>query len=298
MKRLLIVLSILTLGLLAYNPVVFAQQKEGYGNETPENTTNQGGQAETDGDAVRDRAYDKISAKEKRALQYDHLREADIFWEKRVWRVIDTRQKMNLSFVYPEQPFIDVLLDIIKKHPEEARIYMDDKFEEQLSEGDVGKQLGSVDTIFVIDPITYQETQKIVRNDFNWMSVNKFRVKEDWIFDEETSTMVTRIMAIAPIMDVVDDNDNYRGQKAMFYAYYPDFRKFLVNYEVKNEDNEAQNLTWEDIFEMRYFGSYIMKESNIQDRRISEYAEGRQALFESERIKDEIFMKEHNLWSY
>ena len=32
---------------------------------------------------------------EKRVLKYDNPREADLMWEKRVWRVIDLREKMN-----------------------------------------------------------------------------------------------------------------------------------------------------------------------------------------------------------
>ena len=46
----------------------------------------------------------------KRVLPYDHVREADIFWEKRVWRVIDIREKMNLPFAYPERPFFSILM--------------------------------------------------------------------------------------------------------------------------------------------------------------------------------------------
>ena len=47
----------------------------------------------------------------KRVLPYDHVREADIFWEKRIWRVIDIREKMNLPFAYPERPFFSILMD-------------------------------------------------------------------------------------------------------------------------------------------------------------------------------------------
>jgi hypothetical protein len=49
---------------------------------------------------------------------------------------------------------------------------------------------------------------------------------------------------------------------------------------------------------MRLFSSYIMKESNLQDRRIQDYKNGRDALMESEKIKKEIFEKEHGLWQY
>ncbi|OWY23544.1 gliding motility protein GldN [Sphingobacteriales bacterium UPWRP_1] len=298
MKRLFWILSFLTFALMLSNSS-FAQKKEGY-----DEGSNQGGQpqespnSDTQGPIVRDGAYDRTSAKEKEILKYDHLREADIFWEKRVWRVIDTKQKMNQPFIYPKRPFIQVLLDIVKQHPNEAKIFMDDEFKTQVKLSDIETSLGSVDTVQVYDPDKDEYISKVVKNDFNWMNVSLFRLKEYWMFDEEAATMVARIMAIGPIMDVVDENGNYRGQKAMFWAYYPDFRPFLIKEEVFSPTNDAMRLTWDDIFEMRLFGSYIMKASNIQDRRIQEYATGRDALLESEKVKKEIFEKEHNMWSY
>ncbi|HRK27126.1 MAG TPA: gliding motility protein GldN [Chitinophagales bacterium] len=297
MKRLFWIASFLCAALIMSSQL-YAQQKEGY------DEGGQGGQPQnsptsnTESTQVRDGAYDRNSLKEKKILQYDHLREADIFWEKRVWRVIDTRQKMNLPFVYPKRPFIQVMLDVINQHPDDAKIFMDDEFKQRVTLKDIQSQLGSVDTVQVYDPDKDEYIQKIVTNDFNWMNVSLFRLKEDWIFDEESASMVARIMGIGPIMDVIDENGNYRGQKAMFWAYYPDFRQFFINEEVFSPTNDAMRLTWEDIFEMRLFGSYIMKASNIQDRRIQEYATGRDALLESEKIKKEIFEKEHNMWSY
>jgi len=46
------------------------------------------------------------------------------------------------------------------------------------------------------------------------------------------------------------------------------------------------------------FSSYIYKESNVYDRRISEYVTGIDALFEADRIKNEMFNYEQNLWEY
>lgn len=295
MKYFLLLASILCLSLIVTPDVVLAQDnKEGYGEEgggepkEPSNSTQP---------IVRDGIYDKISVKEKKILAYDDIREADVFWQKRIWRVIDTQQKMNLPFIYPEQPFIQVLLEIINKNPD-ARMFLDDSFTTITTQQDMDQRLNSVDTIFVIDPVTYEEKQEVVRNEFNWTAVKQFRLKEDWVFDEESSTMVTRILGLAPIRDVIDDNGNYRGQEAMFWIYYPEFRKYFINYETFNPQNDAMRLTWDDIFEMRFFASYIMKESNIQDRRIKDYATGRDALIESERVKMELFEKEHNLWSY
>lgn len=294
-----IVAFFLTLLVMASSAAV-AQKKESY-DEKP-GGGKPGGQpndpsSSNPNPAARDGVYDKISAQEREMLPYEHLREADIFWQKRVWRVIDVSQKMNQSFTYPQQPFINVLLEVVEKNPS-VRLYLDDAFQQPVTYADVQKMLGRIDTITVIDPVTYEETRKVVKNDFNWTNITKFRMKEDWAFDKESSKMLARILAIAPIEDVYDENDNFRGQRAMFYAYYPDLRPFLIKYEVFNAFNDSNRLTWDDIMEMRMFSSFIMKESNVQDRRIQEYATDRDALLESERIKDEIFQKEQNLWQY
>ncbi len=299
MNVVMLLLSIMLLTVGTANNT-YAQIIESYEDETPStsvnetpNTENTGGKAPI----VLDGLYERNIHKEREILTYQPLREADIFWQKRIWRMIDTRQKMNQVFSNPQNPLISILLEIIKEK-EDAPIFMDESFKEQISYNDVIRQLGSVDTITVWDPDTDDYHMRIIQNDFDWTSVNKFRLKEDWVFDENTSTMMVRILGIAPIRDITDDNGNYRGQQAMFWMYYPDFRKHLVKYETFNAGNDGIRLSWDDLFEMRHFTSTIMKESNIHDRRIQDYATGRDALIEAEGIKQKIFEMEHNLWSY
>jgi hypothetical protein len=45
------------------------------------------------GTTPRDRAYDVIRTNERNVVRYEHLRESDVFFEKRVWRVIDVKEK-------------------------------------------------------------------------------------------------------------------------------------------------------------------------------------------------------------
>jgi gliding motility associated protien GldN len=84
----------------------------------------------------------------------------------------------------------------------------------------------------------------------------------------------------------------------MFWAYYPHLREVLARTEAFNPLNDAQRMTWEDIFEMRMFSSYITKESNVHDRRIDDYKTGIDALLESQNIKNTVFNFEQDLWSY
>ncbi len=244
-----------------------------------------------------DGSYKRHIALNRKPLPYPNIREADVFWQKRIWREVDIRQKMNHTFVHPHDPFVNVLMDIAAQKVD-ALIFSDESFKNPIHILEVKKSLGLTDTIIVIDPKTYQEYTEIVTNEFNWQNIETFRFKEDWIFDENTSRMHVRILGIAPILNVVDDDGNNRGQRALFWAYYPSFRKYLVNVETFNRQNDGVRLTWDDILEARMFASHIVKESNIFDRRIKDYAVGKDALMESQRIHQELFEKEHNLWSY
>lgn len=254
------------------------------------------------GDINADRPLDDIVEKrltvEKRVLPYDHIREADIFWEKRIWRIIDVREKMNLFFAYPERPFFTILMDAAESG--EITVYSteDDKFSIPLTPDEVASMGASVDTIATVDPETYEETYQIVRNEVNPQDVKRFRLKEIWFFDEETSTLQVRILGVAPLIEEYDDNGNFKYERPMFWVYYPEARQMLARERVFNVGNDSSPMTFEDIFEMRYFSSYIYKESNVFDRRLEDYLSGLDLLMEADKIKQEIFNFEHDLWSY
>lgn len=57
-------------------------------------------------------------------------------------------------------------------------------------------------------------------------------------------------------------------------------------------------MSYDDLFWKRKFTSTIYKQSNVYDRKIETYRHGIDALLESEKIKDEIFKIEHDVWSF
>lgn len=286
-------LKILSLCFLASFCVTMA-----FAQPTPEPVVTES--SNPDEDKPLDGVYERTIIKETPPLKYDHIREADVFWEKRIWRVLDVREKMNKPFVYPEAPFINIILDAATSDNPEITLYstIDDKFSEALDPSEASTIGVSVDTIITFDPETFAEQMKVVRNELNWEDIKRFRIKEVWFFDEETSTMQVRILGIAPLREVFDDQGNFKYEQPMFWVYYPELRDVLARKEAFNPLNDAARMSWEDIFEMRYFSSYIYKESNVYDRRIQDYMSGVDILLESEKIKNEIFSFEHDLWSY
>lgn len=234
-----------------------------------------------------------------RVLPYPTIREADIFYERRIWRIIDVREKMNAPFVYPEDPFFKILSDAATKG--DIRVYSteDDKFTKQLTPDEVTAQLFSVDTAVTFDPETYEEKIQVVRNETNWEDVKRFRIKEVWYFDKQKSELRVRILGIAPLIDQKDNQGNFRYEKPMFWVYYPDCRELFARHRVFSmSGNDSAPMTWEDLMEYRYFASYIYKEANVYDRKIEEYATGVEKLVEGDKIRQGIFNFEHDLWQY
>lgn len=242
--------------------------------------------------------YEKTPKETMPVLSYDHIREADVFWEKRIWRVIDVREKMNKSFSAPQNPLISVLLRGIESGDITPYSTIDDKFSSQMTSEEIQNQLYSSDTISVIDPDTYEQIITVTQDQFNPEDVKRFRIKEVWFFDEETSSMQVRILGLAPLKEEYDDNGILRFEYPMFWVYYPHIRKYLAGEEAMNPIAADQTLSWEHLMEARFFASYIVKEGNVHDRRIEDYKAGEDALYESLKIEEKMLNFEHDLWSY
>lgn len=250
------------------------------------------------GEEPIDGVVKKHLVNERRILPYDNVREADIFWEKKIWRVIDTREKMNKPFVYPERPLFQIIKDAVLGGEVVAYSVEDDKFTTPISLEDVQSMMATIDTVETIDPETYESIFEVVVNEINVADVKRYRIKEIWFVDEETSTMNVRILGIAPIIDEYDDNGNFLYERPLFWLYYPHLRELLGREDVFMEGNDAARISWENLLEMRMFSSYIFKESNVLDARLADLYSGVERLLESQKIKMEIFNFEHDLWSY
>lgn len=236
---------------------------------------------------------------EHRTLTYPPIREADILWEKRLWRVIDTREKMNLPFVAPGAPLFTIFSEAALAGDLTVYSTVNDQFTIPLSLTDVESILMRKDTILLWDPEDYTEQGREVRTELNWEDVRRYRLKESWFFDTRTSTLRVRILGIAPLIDVLDEDGNFRYEKPLFWVHYPSARALLAGRKAPlHGDNHATTLSWEDLFEMRYFSSFIMKENNLHDMRLQDYLTGTELLLHAQKIEDDLFNREQDLWSW
>ncbi|MBS1773549.1 MAG: gliding motility protein GldN [Bacteroidetes bacterium] len=254
---------------------------------------------------VRDGVYDRVPHTNT-PLAPQYVREADIMMKKRVWREIDIREKQNMAFRYPGDDytgggyFIEIILDAVKKGKVKAYSNMDDRFTSALTqEAIIQLMIGKPDTFTIVDPETGKEKTVIKQREFDPETVTKYRVKEDWYIDRNTGRMQCQIIGIAPIRDVYNDDGTYRNSQPVFWLYYPEITSMLAQYEVFNPDNDMARMTWYDFFQNRYFASKVTKVSNPFDLTFKEKGmTNLEALYEGNKVNEQIFNKEHDMWVY
>ncbi|MBK8885422.1 MAG: gliding motility protein GldN [Saprospiraceae bacterium] len=234
------------------------------------------------------------------------IREADIAWEKRVQRVIDSREKLNLPFRSQELNLFKVLQTMIDNG--DITGFSDDQFKNVYTAEEIRGKMVKMDTSFTLDPETYEEKIVIAKNDINWEDVYQYRVKEVWYFDKQRSVMDVRILGIAPIYQSPKDKEAGIPPSPLFWVYYPECRTPMSKFRVFNDENDIAPMTWTDLFDTRVFSSYIYKRSNVLDYRLKDFfvpdpddtenRAGIDMLLYSEKIKNELLNFEHDLWEY
>lgn len=268
----------------------------------------------TDGGEVKkslrnDNAFDKSNINDRTPLPYEHLRWDDALFAEKVWREIDLREKINKPFTYEaesdngSQVFVNMLLKAVNSG--QVTAFTDERFTTPMSAQEFSQlTVGSADTVARTD---INDPNKIVeyvvtRASFDAKSITKLRIKEEWVFDREASRMFVRILGICPLKTQYLPNGKERGVTPMFWIYYPDLRPFLAKYEVYNSKNMGNaRMTWEELFESRMFGSYIIKSTfdNAANKSIKGYIKDPiLQLLEGDNIKEKIFNYEQDLWSY
>jgi len=259
---------------------------------------------------IIDGAYKRVDLKDRKPTAIPYTREADVMFRKKVWRIIDLREKMNQPLYFPTEVMdgrsnlVTLLVQGIKEGKLTAYdAKFDDEFKIPMTYDQVKEVFGATTrTKMVRDPDTGELVPQKVTGEIHSEEIKQIMVKEEWIFDKQTSTMNVRIIGMCPIQEFFraeDTNQESALHRQVFWIYFPEARGILAANEVFNPQNTARNASFDDIFLKRKFDSYIVKEENIYNNRdISKYLSGKNAMLESRRIENSIFDYEQNLWEY
>ena len=255
----------------------------------------------------RDSAFERVAEGERPVNELSHIREADVLWHRMIWQTIDLREKINQPMYFPVTPsgrhrsLMQVLIDGIRDGEITPYSVDTDDFTIPMSPEEVFASLEPVITVTLqrAEPpydtydTTYQET-------FNPADVVRFRIKEQWFFDRRQSRMEVRILGISPVREAIDPvTGEIRGDEPLFWVYFPEARHLLANAPVMSMDSGSRYMSYDDLFLIRNFAGTIYRDSqNPHGRRIPEYMSSLDALYESERIRNEIRNMEENMWEY
>lgn len=183
------------------------------------------------------------------------IAERDILWKKRVWRDIDIREKQNSEvFGYtsetPNNLLVDVLIEGVIANKIKAYSTDNDMFTTVLSNQQFSALLNPSNQNTAGVPLLQPGT------------VVKFKIKEDWIFDNTTKALTVRLVGLAPVTEHINA-DGTRSERPIFWIYYPESRETLAQHDISSAINGInkgkQPASWNDYFEGRMFASVIEK---------------------------------------
>ena len=316
-----------------------------------------GGPINVPSENIIDGVYIKEHVPTKRLIPYEHVREADVIWSKRVWRRIDLREKINHPLYFPFDEYLNenkpdetwvrnstrwslwtvikhhVMnndltvfsvfnpMDIVKQGSPDGDLFKypikaatgKNYFTDSIYKGLVDERISMVtgggiravlnsegldSTVLDLNTMvettvteTYTEKSWVVSKD-----IVAYDLKEDWFFDKERSVLDVRILGICPV--IYESTKEGGKYEQMFWLYFPHCRFVFNNYFSYNTKNDAQWVSFDDVFWKRQFSSYIYRESNVFERKIDSYRTGVDALRESEKITEDIRNIEHDVWHF
>lgn len=257
--------------------------------------------------------YKKDQVQGREAMPYAFLRESDVVWEHLVWRTIDFREKFNQFFYFPTDPDNDnqgrinlanVIIKALQNGDIEAYETDDMKATKNFEQA-VGS-LFHEDSTWVPEFDDYGDEiggkWVVTRQEFESKEVYSVRIKEDWYIDKQDTRQKVRILSLGLVYNYCRERDGERNcyEVPLFWIPMNDMRvrNVLVKNLAYDERNSHAERSYDDIFIDRYFDSFCYRESNVMNRPISAYLTGTDAIIESQRIEDEIWDIESDMWEY
>lgn len=257
----------------------------------------------------------------KKAMPYPFLRESDVVWKTTIWRRIDMNENFNQYLYFPveteeegnTQNRINIVNLLIKAAENgEFEIYEDDdmkvpkeweKAKQDLAGVPYQKEVPKVnpetgepeedeDGEPVLDYIT-------VTPEFAKATAKRLDLKEFWYIDKQDTRQKVRIVGLS-----FNFEREQKGGTVVFVNSFwvpMDFmsvRNVLVNHNAFEENNEVAERSYDDIFIQRFFESYITRESNKYNRKVTDYLTGQDAVLEAQMIEERIFDIESDMWEY
>lgn len=232
---------------------------------------------------------------------YPKVNMKNIRFYKRVWRDIDLSNEENYIYAIPGASLIEAIMKGINEGKLTPYSPEDDSFKTKMTASQGVAQFADSVLVPIFDEEGNQIDAQMTLNEFNPERVTKFRIKEDIFFDKQRGRLETRIIGVAPLMDISSSAELAEsvGSTPAFWLYFPQLRYTLVKVDVSDPDRGLYDMSMDDLFVQRKFASTIIRESSPSAmRQEAQYAENAlQQLQEAQQIEDKLEAYKERLWS-
>ncbi|WP_312365330.1 gliding motility protein GldN [Sphingobacterium sp.] len=248
---------------------------------------------------LEDGFYQANSMEDAVPFAYPEVNKKNIRFYKRVWRDIDLKDEKNNLLAVPGNSLIEVIMKAIEKGKLSLYSPDDDSFKGRLSAQEGMARFADSVLVPIFDGEGNQIDSKMALNEFDPARVTKFRVKEDIFFDKQRSRLETRIIGVAPLMNITTSAELAEsvGATPAFWLYFPQLRYSLIQVDISDPDKGLYDMTMDDFFVQNKFASTIVRESSpgmLQNLKDTE--NGGQQL-DGKKVEEKLDAYKKRLWS-
>lgn len=248
---------------------------------------------------VTDGFYQANNLEDAVPFAYPAINMKNIRFYKRVWRDIDLSNEENYIFATPGSSLIEAIMKGISEGKLTPYSPEDDSFQTKMTAKEGVSRFADSVLVPIFDDEGNQIDARMALNEFNPERVTKFRIKEDIFFDKQRGRLETRIIGVAPLMDISSSAELAQsvGATPAFWLYFPQLRYTLVKVDVSDPDRGLYDMSMDDLFVQRKFASTIIRESSPGMQQNFQYAEtAEQQTQDAREIEDKIEAYKERLW--
>ena len=201
-------------------------------------------------------------------VEYAKIKSENAIWRHKFWRYLEP---VNNDILFKENRMLQIILELIKSGKTIVYDIVDDRF---------------------TTPLRSDSVISVINN--KNIELTGLKLKEEGIFDMNRLVFEYRILGFCPVVKIDEE------QKELFWAYYPEIRKYLGKEMILEKASLPNIKTLDDLFIFRDFSSIIIKSTidNPYDRYIKDYPgiTIKSILLEQEAIELKILEDENDTW--
>ncbi len=230
----------------------------------------------------------------------------NLIWKREIYRTLDLKEVKNAALYYPVEPvgnrmnLFTYVFKLLAENKIPAYEYRLDGTEVLTPENRINfRDLLDRFHIYYEEVVENRDTLLRVDNsDIPSAEVLSYFIKENWYFDQRSSTMNSQVTAICPVLHRAGDFSMEVVKSPMFWLNYADLVPYLSQMPIMISDlNNTSNLNINDYFLSRLYKGEIYKTTNMLNQTLSQYCPTDSALVkEQQRIESQLKDFDDNLW--